>query len=492
MAWANEQHVLHVWDTATFKPVGPDEAPERQSDAVAFSPDGNTVVSAAGDFGFVRRWNAATGQPLSPFSEVRDYVYALAYSPDGQMLAVGTGNHQGTIWLLDAATGKRLRTIVDPKGYVVSLAFSGDGRTLLCGQGKNTRLWDVATGKALQTLPGGSFDGRRVALSPDGQLIAGGGGDGPSRSIHLWQVATGKEVRTLQDPDVVDVYALAFSPDCKMLASGGFGRFIDIKLWDTATGNLLWKAKGHQNWVSFLTFSPDGRTLASAGEDGVVRLWEAATGKERWHFGKHRYAARSGAFSRDGKLLATGSNDTTILIWDLAAAAGPPRSSPLSAKELDALWADLSGGDAAKAFQAIHRFAAAPEQTLPFLRQHLKPVPAPDEKRVRQLVDLLDSADFPTRQKAADELEKQADSAAGLLRQIMAKDQPSLEVRRRLQQILDALENKPESLLAARAMEVLEWIGTPDAVRLIGALANGAAEARLTREAVEAKRRLSR
>ncbi len=492
MAWANEQHVLHVWDAATFKPVGPAEAPERQIDAVAFSPDGNTVVSAAGDFGFVRRWNAATGQPLSPFREVRDYAYALAHSPDGKMLAVGTGNHQGTIWLLDAATGKRLRTIVDPKGYVVSLAFSSDGRTLLCGHGKNSRLWDVATGKVLQTLPGDSFDGRRIALSPDGQLIASGGGIGPSRAIHLWQVATGKEVRTLQDPDVVDVYALAFSPDGKMLASGGFGQSIDMKLWDAATGRLLWRAKGHQNWVSFLTFSPDGKTLASGGEDGVVRLWEAASGKERWHFDKHHYAVRCGAFSLDGKLLATGSYDTTILIWDLSAAAGPPRSSPLSAKELSGLWADLSGGDAMKAFQAIHRLAAAPEQTLPFLRKHLKPVPAPNEKYVRQLVDMLDSADFPTRQKAAEELEKQADSTAGLLRQIMAKDKPSLEVRRRLQQILDALENKPETLRASRVMEVLEWIATPEAVRLIGELAGGAAKAPLTRQALEASRRIPR
>ena len=111
---------------------------------------------------------------------------------------------------------------------------------------------------------------------------------------------------------------------------------------------------------------------------------------------------------------------------------------------------------------------------------------------MRQLVDLLESDDFPTRQKAAEELEKQAGAVAPYLRQILTKEKPSLEVRRRLQQIVEAMESKPESLRDVRAVEALEWIGTPDAVRLLGELADGAAEARLTREANAAKGRLMR
>lgn len=495
---------LYLLDVKTFKPVLTDTSPPQEPWAVDFSSDGKVVAAATredGEDGIVRRWDTTTGQPLSPFRGIRGRAITLAYSPDGKRLAVGANSGQreggGTIWLLEAATGKRLRTFAAAKGGVFSLVFSADGRTLLSGQGQDTRLWDVATGKVLQTFPGGPIlmsSGQPLALSPDTQVIAGTvEGRGRPTVIYLWQAADGKQVRTLQDPDNDTIHAVAFSLDGKTLASGGWRwSGAAVKLWDVATGRLLWQAKGHKGGVNFLSFSPDGKTLASGGLDGDVRLWEAATGKERWCFQKHRASVRRGAFSRDGKLLATGSDDTTILIWDLAAAAGPPRQSPLSAKELDALWADLSGDDATKAFQAIHRLAAVPQQTLPLLRQHLKPVPTADEKRIRQLVEMLDSADFPTRQKAAQELEKQDDSAIGLLRQITAKEKPSLEVRRRLQQIVESIESKPESLRAVRAVEVLEWMTTPDAGRFINELAAGAADARLTREAAAARTRLRR
>src|SRR5205085_8850139 len=150
---------------------------------------------------------------------------------DGRTLAVGTGNHQGTVWLLEAGTGKRVRTLTIPGAHVTSLAFAADGRTLASGQGKDVRLWDVATGATLQTVPGGSevHQGGELALSPDGRVIAcGGPTDG---AVRLWDAATGKELRSLP-ADRHAVYAVAFSPDGQTLASAG--SVGAVTLWDVA------------------------------------------------------------------------------------------------------------------------------------------------------------------------------------------------------------------------------------------------------------------
>jgi hypothetical protein len=215
-----------------------------------------------------------------------------------------------------------------------------------------------------------------------------------------------------------------------------------------------------------------------------------ASGRPRHAFLGHQSRTYSLAFSPDGRTLAASSVDAPVYVWDVAGIL-EPRPRRLSNDELQRDWTALAGADATAAFQAIHRLAAVPKRTLPLLREHLKPVPMPDLKRIRQLIKELDSDAFTERQKAVAELEKCADASASLLRQTI-EDKPSLEIRRRLQQILDGLERVPETLRAVRAVEVLELIATPEAVRSIDELAKGAADARLTREAVAARNRLRR
>ena len=221
-----------------------------------------------------------------------------------------------------------------------------------------------------------------------------------------------------------------------------------------------------------------------------MRLWEATTGKERWRFEGHRHLVRSGAFSPDGKLLATGSHDTTVLVWDLGSPAGTRSGSALSARERDACWADLSGEDARKAFRAIHILAASPAQALPLLRDRVKPVPSVEPKRISKLLEALDSAEFGKRKAAAAELEKVADGAASLLRRT-ERETKSAEVRKTLRGILEQLDARtPERLRIERAVEVLEWLRTPEAVKLLKEWASGAAGARRTEEAGAAHERL--
>ena len=200
-------------------------------------------------------------------------------------------------------------------------------------------------------------------------------------------------------------------------------------------------------------------------------------------------------FSPDGRLLASAGRDSTALVWDLTGKPGGP-SKPLAANELAAAWADLASEDAGRAYQAICRLAAAPDEALPYLRKHIRPVAPVDEKRVARLIADLDSDEFAMREKAADELDKLGERAAGAVRQALA-GRPSAEPRRRLEALLDkqaAEEWGPSAdrLRSVRALEVLERVSTPEAKKLLAELAKGAPEAWLTREAKAALDRINK
>jgi RNA polymerase sigma factor (sigma-70 family) len=519
---------VRLMDVATGKVTGPAGGGHREAvSSLGLPGDGKTLLThARGDAVLV--WDAATGKRLRRV-HVPGGTAEAALSPDGAVLAVVAEGP--AVALYEPATGKELRKLAVKAHSVSALAFSADGKTLAARAGAAgvIQLWDVASGKPLKTLgeepkPGvrqvvvlrgvlGTVT-RDLALSPDGKLLAAGGGP---NQIRLWDTATGRVLRELALEDGQVVKHVAFAPDGRSLAV--VNQDGTAALFEAATGGRrgqFGKPDGagvRPGQVNFLaggmvgvsgsepaspyrvSFSPDGRLLAAASEGPVMRLWDVRTGKEAKQLRGHQGGVVSLGFARDGNRLVSGSLDTTALVWDTAAllaGAAPPRGGELQGAEAKRLWDDLAAADAGRSFEAVRRLWGNPGAASALLRERLQRRVAPDAGRVTRLLGDLDSKSFAARQKATGELEKLGELVEPELRAALAKAR-SVEMRQRLERLLKRLDEKAlpgELLRDIRAVEVLERLGTAEARGLLRDLAGGAPAARLTREAQAALQRL--
>jgi hypothetical protein len=187
--------------------------------------------------------------------------------------------------------------------------------------------------------------------------------------------------------------------------------------------------------------------------------------------------------------------DTTVLLWDVRGRSGrsAANQAKLTAAEREKRWQALADADAARAFQAINDLADDPQQTVSLLAERTHAVRAPDPQLLARCLTDLDSERFEVREKAARRIEAIGELAKPALQKALA-GKLSLEVRRRLEQLLAGIEptESAEQRRTLRAIEVLEHIGTPGARRVLERLAAGAESAFLTREAKASVGRLGR
>jgi WD40 repeat protein len=507
LAVAGLDNTIRLFDVATGKEVLTAEGHEEGILSVSLAPAGKLVATAAEDRS-VRVWDPGTGKQLRRFS-VMDPInpqgfgcLAVAFAPDGK--TVSAGSAEGIIRLWDAVSGKVLRQLGGPQKCLLGFAFAPGGKIFATGdEDDEVRLWDLATGKELRAFrpaPQDSFwpaGVRLLAFSPDGRILAAArvtdrdrdGGTTRSR-VHLWEVATGKELRHLTGRGLA---LLRFAPDGKALAVGDHK---SISLVDIVRGKEIRLFGGQNLAPESAVFSPDGKLLFAGCLNGKIRFWEVATGTLLGDIQAHRGAVLSLDVSADGKRLISGSLDTTALVWDLPGVIAKVRAKTkaLSPKQLEALWADLAAPKADRASRALSKLVEAPAEALPFLKKHLQPVRPADPKQLARLLADLGSDELAVREKATKGLEELGDLAAAALRELLDKHPPE-KVREGIETLLDKLEGpvtSPELLRGLRAVEVLEWIGSPEAQQQLQALAKGAAGHRLTEEARAALQRLEK
>jgi WD40 repeat protein/serine/threonine protein kinase len=292
----------------------------------ALSPDGRIVATVCSDRKAYLT-DLTTGKRLGQPLLHPAAIHAVAFSPDGKTLLTGTGDSgsgQGAVWLWEVSTGRLLVPPLEHRSPVWAVAWSPDGRQVLSGSGEagsgrgEAQLWDVARGTALDTPLPHPRPVRAVAFSPDGRTILTGCAD---RAARLWDVASRQVLRVYKHGGYVD--AVAFSPDGKTLLTAG--RDSLARLWDAGAEGHVGNPMKHQGFVEAVAFSRDGKTVVTGSRDGTARLWDAATGQPIGDALSHPDRVTAVAFAPDGRTVLTGCLDRRIRVWQMPSGKSPEK-----------------------------------------------------------------------------------------------------------------------------------------------------------------------
>jgi WD40 repeat protein/serine/threonine protein kinase len=285
----------------------------RHNDKIGFSPDGKYIVTGGKNIGI---WDTATGNKVMSVDGSGGFA---SFSPDAQRIISADGND---INVSDASSGKKLMTLSGHEDTIWSMSYSSDGTRIVSGgKDKTVRVWNAVTGTEIMTLRGhGEYPEfpscspvSSVAFSPDGKYIVSGSYD---YTVKIWNARTGAEIMTMREHSHL-VNDVVFSPVGNRFASASSDS--TIRVCDVATGGELQVLRGHEGEVLSVAFSPDGKRIVSGSKDETVRIWDAATGLELQTL-RVNGAVWDLSFSPDGRTLATASQIVrgtgyTITLW---------------------------------------------------------------------------------------------------------------------------------------------------------------------------------
>ncbi len=455
----------------------------------------------------------------------------MAVSPDETVLL---GSSRGRIWEWTPQASAVREFVASPvdRAPILNLQFDEKGGLVL-QQGRQLIFQDERGQRKTVSLPKLSF----LAISPSGGQLAGMGGDPP---IVFLDSASGEKTHRVDRQVWVD--EMHFSPDGRRLATARFGR---LYLWDAETGKLLWKTRleGNVQGVAFapnptfllaavnreglwvvdaesgeirdrlrrshsinddsslhrFSVSPDGTLVAETLPDRHIEIWETYTGRPVLLLEKHPSEIADVHFLPDGLHLVSGDSQGNAYLWDLASAdfAGSfDAGRPYSQEELGRLWRMLGESRGHASWSAMVALKHRPDQALPLIDH-----PPNDDLLIQGLIERMDHDQFSDRQSAYRALRQLSLNAEPFLREALDTTK-SAELRSRARRLLAYLEG-PQRESQRRLMEesrnhrqlrtiqLLKWIGTPEAKRRLEAIRDSAQDPAVRNQSQAALKRLN-
>ena len=390
-------------DATSLRPIGQPIINQDYINSLAFSPDGKTLLTASRNT--ARQWDADTAKPIGQTMWHQGRVMVARYSPDGRTILTGGSDCAARLW--DASTGQPVGQPLMHEGAVRYGAFSPSGKTILTGsEDKTARLWDVATAQPIGKQMVHRAPVTWAAYATDGKTVLTMAGD----TARLWDSASALSIgKPLKHQGAVS--SMAFSPDSKTILTGSTDNA--ARLWDATTGEPISRPLRHGAGVQRVTYSPDGTILITGSEDGTARLWDAATampiGRPLEHQeavprlwdaatalptgqSTHNQTAVTWlTCSPDSKTIVTGTAKGTARLWQLPAALNADLQTITT-------WVDTITGLSVDDQGAIYPLDSAAWQAR---RERLRQLGGPPKSNRRRLLDPILNGPDPTARARA-------------------------------------------------------------------------------------------
>ncbi|KAK2574016.1 Notchless protein-like protein 1, partial [Acropora cervicornis] len=304
---------VRFWDVNTETPHFTCKGHNHWILHIAWSPDGKKLASGCKN-GEIRLWNPTTGKQIGQvFKGHLQWITCLSWqplhsNPDCRLLA--SSSKDATIKIWDVVLGHLLRTLSSHTKSVTCIRWGGEGLIYSSSQDRTIKVWKADDGVLCRTLQGHAHWVNYLALNTDYVLRTGSFDPSKGEKDEFITERKGLKDKALQR------YLQARGGKRERLVSGSDD--FTLFLWDPEESkNPLARMTGHQALINQVSFSPDGRLIASAAFDKSVKIWNGDNGKFITSLRGHVNSVYQIAWSADSRLICSGSADSTLKVWDM-------------------------------------------------------------------------------------------------------------------------------------------------------------------------------